>query len=669
MKKFTKLALMLAFVLCLPVVLVACKAELESIRVDANTVKTTYVVGDTVDHENVKVYAKYSDGKEELVDNNDVTFSQLDVTTSGTKTLTITYQEKTTTVSVTVYNSINDTYQIVGFESPEFVNVYRTNIEEKDNKETEFYDRTQKFVVGDDNDFVFLPEITALNENNEPITLNAYKSLVKVYILNGTSYSELTGEDLTNYVAIDDERSTFNFTDSAVGKEFKIEVKPFYYQDQTAITFEFAVENGYNVYKASDLAIFENTRDIWDSYKADHQLTDVDAEALFFMNNISLTADDLSTSLIYQQGADDTNSLIAQYPNIAGSLKDNVPIYRRTIEEDETFAINGNNFTLDASAVPLIQKFNGGEEAHNQITHTELFRFVGSAMDESTYELKNLSYIGNAARGMDTTKAGGLIFAKCQKATINTYNMITRATAIAWFSTEYSEFNLDHVKSYDNYSQMIHTWRLANVNVTNSELKRCGGPVIIMNHDGSDDADAGTLYTTVNIDENSVIENFVSGEEPWFASLGVNAYVSLIKMLGQQLFEPMGKTIFKATTVEGQAGTVDLMNCKFAVYDGGSLLGAVGTTKAYVKNNTEIFDMTGGDPILATLRANLKGLANVPPIFQAGGVNLYFNGTGLASATGTPTQQELANFVAGTQLNIVLNATLAVGLEFMALEA
>ena len=70
---------------------------------------------------------------------------------------------------------------------------------EYSNQENNNEDREQVYTVGTDNGFVFLPNITALNEQKEPITLNAYKSVAKIYLKgDADSYSELVGEAKDN---------------------------------------------------------------------------------------------------------------------------------------------------------------------------------------------------------------------------------------------------------------------------------------------------------------------------------------------------------------------------------------------------------------------------------------------------------------------------------------
>lgn len=64
-------------------------------------------------------------------------------------------------------------------------------------------------------------------------------------------------------VAIDTDKTTLNFTEAAIGKNFKITVKaanpdPEYDADDTMFVAVLNVIDGYNVYNAAELSVFDN---------------------------------------------------------------------------------------------------------------------------------------------------------------------------------------------------------------------------------------------------------------------------------------------------------------------------------------------------------------------------------------------------------------------------
>lgn len=665
MKKFLRYILVLALFLVAPIALVGCGAELESIYVKKSTIKQIYTLGEQVEDfkQNAKVYAVYSDKTEKLVDNSEVEFSTINTTIIGDQTLTITYKDKECKVKITVYNKIEDSYKITGFEKPSFVNTYNENKAEKQNKETEFVDREQVYTVGTDNGFVFLPNITALNEQKEPITLNAYKSVAKIYLKgDGDSYTELTGENKVNMVSYNDETSTFDFTDNAIGKQFKIEVRPFYYPEFDAVSFEFKVEKGYNVYNADGLAVIDNAtteedkRINWSAKRKETDIGEITTSAVFIHNNLVVENNNLPTYLFHTESDADSIEYKKDYPNIMGSLRDYSSLYKRVLKDNEKFSINGNYFTIDVQKVSKIQKFDGDAQK-DQISHAQIFRAVGkdvNSKDTSKFEIKNVSIIGNAEHAEDTQNAGGLIFVKMNNCQASAKNIITRFNVIDWFSEISASFAVDSVKSYDSYSSMIYTFKKSSISIINSEMKRCGGPLAIIDHSSS--KENTDLYNDMVV-KNSVLENFVTGQEAWFNNMGVTALASNLKAMNSLItgYSNNTKTFMNSSNA---------FNCLYALYDGSDVFTTEGKTKCTLNLNGFTMDLTGQDKIMATLRENAKAYPAIPAIFQTKSKYMIMTGdktlgtfnpaSGIAQTVPDDFQDS------GDYLGVVLNASICV---------
>ena len=82
---------------------------LESITVSGPT-KTEYEIGDELDLTGLVVTAHYSDGSEVAVEDYEV--SGFDSSTAGEKTITVTYQDKTTTFTAVSYT------HLCGYQKP-----------------------------------------------------------------------------------------------------------------------------------------------------------------------------------------------------------------------------------------------------------------------------------------------------------------------------------------------------------------------------------------------------------------------------------------------------------------------------------------------------------------------------------------------------------------------
>lgn len=104
--------LFVALVMLLSFAFTACDAqksdglgELRDIYIVTNGLQTVYTVGDEFDYGKVKFRAVYENGDETLKatdSDKGVTHSELDMSTAGTKTLTVTYKEKSAEVNITV---------------------------------------------------------------------------------------------------------------------------------------------------------------------------------------------------------------------------------------------------------------------------------------------------------------------------------------------------------------------------------------------------------------------------------------------------------------------------------------------------------------------------------------------------------------------------------------
>ena len=81
-------------------------AALTGIEITNYPYTTVYAIGDTVDLTGLEVSAIYSDSSTEILSSSDYTVSTPDMTSTGVKTLTITYDTFTTTFDITVYTNV-----------------------------------------------------------------------------------------------------------------------------------------------------------------------------------------------------------------------------------------------------------------------------------------------------------------------------------------------------------------------------------------------------------------------------------------------------------------------------------------------------------------------------------------------------------------------------------
>ena len=85
---------------------------LTSITLDTTNVTTSFTVGDTFSSSGLVVTAHYSDNSNVTLNSGDYTVSEPNMSTAGTKTITVTYSGQTATYQITVNSSGTITYQL-----------------------------------------------------------------------------------------------------------------------------------------------------------------------------------------------------------------------------------------------------------------------------------------------------------------------------------------------------------------------------------------------------------------------------------------------------------------------------------------------------------------------------------------------------------------------------
>ncbi len=637
MKKF--LALILSVFMSFTL-FTACTPENEeeltfkSLTLDQTSVKTEYIVGDTVDFSGIKVKVEYSISS---YDKN-LTFADLtlvydqDLTeTDGSKTVTFKYVDvalenvvREGLFTVKVYKSELDKneYTITAYTAPAVV-TERNNVISKAGTATygsaefagQFYaDGDTTWYAGDDNAFKFLPVLTGMVFDEETglpseTTISVFRSVATISVWNETTstYDVLTavegeGDDINcvKYYAGEDLLVTadtikneyvFNQTNNiAVGKKFKISVIPAsnYVFDgtYTPAIIEVKVIDAYNVYNAKELSVLDNftgdhTRQYaslgeedvdanWVAFKSANGITTADVKGIVLQSDIVITANDIPESFLIatQKTAtftdkDDTNA-VADVTITAGTklLRDGTDVYIRETVGD--FRMEGNYFTVDASAIPVVPShavFNEGADCHygDDFSNATLFRITGKENEDETdaeeinATINNVAVIGNASRnelrsevGDKPLSAGGLILVKGVHGDIAFNNVTNNSFFISYFpdsgdvSNVRSVITLNKVKCYDSYQNAGFLWLNAELVINNSVLENSGGPLFILQHD-PDDEDLNNIPKLI-VDDNSKLTSLLNGGEFWFASLGAGEKVAQIQALNNVIKALTGNT-------------------------------------------------------------------------------------------------------------------------------
>lgn len=683
--------------------------ELTSIVITNSSVTTRYTVGDEVSFANIVIKAKFNDGSEEDVALSDckvylgteeITTNLSKITeTAGPKTVTIEYEGKTANIVITVTVEGEGGGVVVAYEAPEAYSSYKDATTQAGTKEygEEGYDaqftkgdeNAKDYVVGDDNNFKFVPQLRYIGANNEPAIATTFMSDTTVKMdVEGTLValdSRLGAEDNTVeyyqentvYVTAYFTENEYKFSKNAVGKQFELSVMPAinYSWSGAAVIATVNVVDGYNVYNAKQLAVIDNGETVagrqdptgkyfWADIKEAEGLVGLKPNAIVIQNDISVTASDVPTQFTYTL---DTPATVYESTDTAMSnpmtgdstfIYDNVPdkanqayttVLTRYMNPNETFKIYGNYHALNLSQFPLAAGFGNNYETNgygDDGSNVTFIRIEGnkegyttaknaSGEQYGTYELNNLNIVGNGNiddlmyDSDSPVNAGGIIFTKLVRATETIDNVNARMTFIPFFPEDNSLAVIKNSKAYDSYNSAVFTWNKLDLSIENCNFERAGGPLILSFQKQPETDTKQERVPNIVIDDSSILYNPVTGQEFWFKSKSANALVPNITTLnGGFAYAQINRAVTKK--IDGQ----DKFNMLYLLMpEGGVETIDINQTQGYFAYGGTALDRINGDPV-----NHLMGYQTHQVLAQAasgGKAGMTFNaGTSFGYATG-----------------------------------
>ncbi|MBQ4570398.1 MAG: InlB B-repeat-containing protein [Bacilli bacterium] len=546
---------------------------------------------------------------------------------------------------------------------------YNNNIKEQTNKEIEYIDRTQAYMVGDDNGWKVLPiyELGVLNAAGDDFDdyTGVWHFTYKLYELTGEEYVEVL-DDSALVDSFDKENGLIDFSEAAIGKSLKVEIIPEYLtvkqsaSDQISkyvVTYYCGVVDGFNAYTALDLAYLDNRPadeegyDAWVEFKTLNNL-DVNYHPtnVILHTNIKVTKDDLPQKFFYNEGDADLLPSDSDYERTLGSLRDYVNLYQYNAVGNE-FGLYGNYFNLDTSTVPVVTRaFDEITPEGMSIGHSVVLHFSGD--DTGKVNVKNISLLGNAPKVENTQKAGGLILIQVQGPETLIKNTLSNSFFIAFMAEDTkAPMYLEDSKSYDSFNSFLYNWGSPTFVVKNCTFEGAGGPVLIQDHVRPGEEDESIAHTEF-ID--CTIDSYVAGSEGWFSVVNATALVPTIKALDQVL-NAYGKTFL--TTNEGDS-SITYFNFVGIIKSGNAQSFTSEKVEGSIKIGDAEFNYGEGNPYLSGMLDQTFALG--APSFQGDtveGMNgfAYFNGSALIGVDGNPILDPTNNLFTGDYISIYYN--------------
>lgn len=646
MKKFLSA---LALCLCLmgTILLAGCDPKISSVQLVNGSITTTILVNTQLDTTNAKATVFFEDKTSATIEADQLTFGSIDTSTAGNKTLTVTYQDYTFEVIIKVVAAEVDLYEVASFESNLLTN-FTYNFS-KTNANEQYVTNKSVITVGDDNKVDFDIVAKTLDSSNNPVSVTA-RTLISLELKSADTYTAVA--NTAEYATIDTANTTIDFNDNAIGKTFRVTIKPKNIMDgiseeEVTLVCELQVVDGYNVYNAHDLSVFDNANlsakegsksPKWTTLKTEWGLMDVDAKNVILLRNISITKDDIPADSFWTTSSNDYDTYASQAIGVSveGSLIDRryssdaalESIYFRFIGDDDDFTFYGNGFTVDAHEIPLvvvdddnvvIKSYADTRDGEQSVTsHTCIFKVQGGEYDNDTKSysflendvptrgtscFRDITFIGNGKRTDESKYSGGIILSKAWATNFTAENTIYKNFFIGYYvafgmsneaGREDSKYIIKDTKGFNNYNTHLYCWGAHDVLLENCTMQRAGGPVIIATHANTNDYNQSTGEgghpTFINA-VNCTLESYVVGTEPWFAQYSAAPYVQQIAtadaLYNGQAGLASGKTILKDYDPQDGSGvTPNAMNM-IVIY----LNGATKSFTPYVNRGyVRIFD-------------------------------------------------------------------------------
>ncbi len=552
-------------------------------------IPSTLKIGQSLNITNVQIKVSYTDGSYKYLNfkpgDADFSIGSIDTNTAGTKELTVTYKGKTHKVNVKVVDTSSVSGEIFGAMLPDQF-VARTSYMKN------FKVQNKTYVVGDDNPFCFYLDVVMLDASDNIVDADGKQqaSTVEVY-LNGQL---LEGADRTQYVSQATKEgyhtsNVYQFTSAAVGKTFTLKIRPASYAgdnvEGVTKSLEVTVVDGYNVYEAWELNLMTNYDDKIDDDR--HTLTQsglVDQylsekhngatrpatlSALVLHNNLNVTLDDLPSEYTVEckQGG-------------GREFYDKFGLYSRWMNPGETFSIYGNYYSIYSYNLPCIAHAGDGIDKEALGSNFSFFRVRGddeansSALraqalsnssyipfKDTTFNVNDLGMRDNDPNSNDQSaserhiRGSNAFFVGRNTTNLTNVNVDAYMVSVNVEGGN-SWLNLNGTKLYNAWQGHLFLWssnyyqqsaggktesswsevRPLTVDIQNSFLAKCGGPVILAMNDNRNmethpcNANMGV---DVNVDNASTLYSYVTGQEAWFVAVGQTQLASQIIAMNQ----------------------------------------------------------------------------------------------------------------------------------------
>ena len=216
--------------------------------------------------------------------------------------------------------------------------------------------------------------------------------------------------------------------------------------------------------------------------------------------------------------------------------------------------VSGNFMTITVSEKRddqgrIIKVYYGDDTKNGTATsHWAVFRDMEEDhTNNESHEFKNLHLRGNTGHSEATGPAGVVAFSMWMKE-VKITNSVVQKVYVGVLGDQFTDVTFQDSKASDIASQMTYQWRSTSI-VINSVLRDCGGPLFILCDSTRNTKDNGATFNTdasypeMYVDNNSILENWVTGEESWFNINNASMIVGGVKKINAAIQGYLQRTI------------------------------------------------------------------------------------------------------------------------------
>ncbi|MCD8205101.1 MAG: hypothetical protein LUD29_00595 [Clostridia bacterium] len=460
--------------------------------------------------------------------------------------------------------------------------------------EDSFYGKGNGYFVGDDNGFEFKPVFFAeVKSTGELGSFSGFDKDISVSLKDSSLNADLNLSE-NDYVSVDgftfdftEEAIGRTFT-IEVSKPKGYETND-YGQELCDYSLDVTVADGWNVTSAMDLGMMnivsnefnrsdfvsgddEKSRDggepvkyfwdkesetyvakytyeIWDEYLTGNGYDTEPVNGIFLHSDITITENDIPGDFLISK--EEAEHYGYGYDELIGTIRDGSKLYEKNLE-DADFTFNGNFFTVNCHSLrwAMSRLNNQSEFSYFPENYSgsrtgcviTIFGVQGltdpnTTMPRYSATFENINARGNAidASDVEGEAAGSPSLIESRSAETKIENCIVKEFLYAFraFNSDESYVNLeiDDTKVFDCYFSAIRIARAARNEVTNSELRRFSGSVIMQMSATEEEELCGAYYEAgVTIDDKTEMENKIDGTEAWFVSAGASGIATYISL-------------------------------------------------------------------------------------------------------------------------------------------